>query len=70
MIEKLNLMKIIRPKTLGTLEIKVALAGNFLVTNGIGKPPNKISIPCESYQNALGIIEKLKNANTGELIHI
>jgi len=53
-------MKIIRPKTLGTLEIKVALAGNFLVTNGIRKPPNKINIPCDSYQDALEIIERLK----------
>ena len=63
-------MKIIRSKTLGTLEIKVALAGNFLVTNGIRKPPNKINIPCESYQDALEIIERLKNATAGELIHI
>lgn len=63
-------MKIIRPKMLGTLEIKVALAGNFLVTNGIRKPPNKISIPCDSYQDALEIIEILKNAKVGEIIHI
>ncbi len=62
-------MKIIRPKTLGTLEIKVALAGNFLVTNGIRKPPNKISIPCESYQDALEIIDRLKNAKIGEVIY-
>jgi len=63
-------MKIIRPKTLGTLEIKVALAGNFLVTNGIRKPPNKISIPSDSYQDALEIIQRLKNADVGEIIHI
>ncbi len=63
-------MKIIRPKSLGTLEIKVALAGNFLVTNGIRKPSNKINIPCDSYQDALEIIERLKNADVGEIIHI
>jgi len=63
-------MKVIRPKTLGTLEIKVALAGNFLVTNGIRKPPNKINIPCNSYQDALEIIVRLKNAAVGEAIYI
>lgn len=62
-------MKIIRPKILGTLEIKVALAGNYFVTNGIRKPPNKISIPCNSYQDALDIIERLKAAKMGGVIY-
>lgn len=62
-------MKIIRPKILGTLEIKVALAGNFLVVNGIKNPPNKLSIPCNTYENALEVIERLKNAKVGDVIY-
>lgn len=63
-------MKIIRPKILGTLQIKKAIAGNFLIENGINKPPNKLLIPCENYENALEIIEKLKNAKVGDIIHV
>ncbi len=63
-------MKIIKPKNFGTIEIKVALAGNFLVTNGIRKPPNKINIPCSSYEDALEIVELLKSAKIGEVINV
>ena len=38
-------MKVITAKILGTLKIVKALGGNFLVTNGVRKSPNKINIP-------------------------
>ena len=62
-------MRVIKPKILGTLEIKIALAGNYFVTNGVRKPPNKISIPCESYEEAVEIIDRLKNAKVGDVLH-
>ncbi len=63
-------MKIIKPKILGTLEIKLMMAGNFAVVNGIKSSPNKLIIPCESFEHGIEIIERLKNAKTGEVIHI
>lgn len=62
-------MRVIKPKILGTLKIEKALAGNFLVTNGVRKPPNKINIPCESYEDALEIVEQLKNSKVGDVIY-
>ncbi|MCA6068298.1 hypothetical protein JI747_013980 [Chryseobacterium sp. RG1] len=63
-------MKIIRPKILGTLQIKIAIAGNYLIENGINKPPNKIRIPCNTYEDALEILEQLKNAKVGDIIYV
>jgi ribosomal protein L31E len=63
-------MKIIRPKTLGTLQIKKAIAGNYLIENGINKPPNKIRIPCDTYEDSLEIIKQLKNAKVGDVIYV
>lgn len=63
-------MKIIRPKILGTLLIKTAIAGNYLIENGINKPPNKIRIPCNTYEDALEIVEQLKNAKVGDVIYV
>lgn len=62
-------MRIIKPKILGTLQIKKAIANNYIVENGINKPPNKIRIPCETYEDALEIIEQLKNAKVGDIIY-
>lgn len=63
-------MKIIRPKILGTLQIKKAIAENYLIENGINKPPNKIRIPCDTYEDALEIIKQLKNAKVGDVIYV
>lgn len=63
-------MKIIRPKILGTLQIKKAIAGNYLIENEINKPPNKIRIPCNTYENALEIVEQLKIAKVGDVIYV
>ncbi|MDQ1095392.1 MULTISPECIES: hypothetical protein [Chryseobacterium] len=63
-------MKIVRPKILGTLQIKIAIAGNCIVENGVNKPPNKIRIPCNNHEDALEIIERLKTAKPGDIIHI
>ncbi|WP_292008830.1 hypothetical protein [Chryseobacterium sp.] len=62
-------MKIIRPKILGTLKINIALAGNYLIINGINKPPNKIRIPCDTYEDALEIVKRLENAKAGDVIY-
>lgn len=63
-------MKIIKPKILGTLQIKAAIAGNYLIENGINKPPNKIRIPCNTYEDALEIVEQLKIAKVGDIIYV
>ncbi len=63
-------MKIVRPKILGTLQIKIAIAGNYIVENGINKPPNKIRIPCSKHEDALEIIDRLKTAKPSAIIHI
>lgn len=61
--------KIIRPKILGDLKIVKAIAGNVLVDNGIKSPPNKIRVPCESREEAVELIERLKNAKVGDVIY-
>lgn len=63
-------MKIIRPKVLGTLQIKKAIAGNYLIENGINKHPNKIRIPCNTYEDAFEIVEQLKTAKVGNVIYV
>ncbi len=63
-------MKIVRPKILGELKIKLMMAGNYAVVNGIKNSPNKLIIPCETYEHGLEIIERLKSLKVGEIIHI
>jgi len=63
-------MHIIRPKIIGTLTIQVMRAGNFAVMNDIKNPPNKIIVPCRSKAHGKEIIEKIKNAQPGDLIHL
>ncbi|MES2543427.1 MAG: hypothetical protein V4548_00965 [Bacteroidota bacterium] len=62
-------MKVIKPKILGELKIQIMMAGNFAVINGIKNAPNKLIIPCDSYDHGLEIIERLKNAKVGEVIY-
>jgi hypothetical protein len=62
-------MRVIRPKILGTLQIKLMMAGNYAVVNGIKNPPNKLIIPCNSYEHGFEIIERLKEVAVGEVIY-
>ena len=62
-------MHIIRPKILGTLQIKKMMAGNFAVINGIKSSPNKIIIAGRSFEHCEEIITKLKEAKAGETIY-
>jgi hypothetical protein len=61
-------MKVVRPKILGTLKIKIMMAGNYAVINGIKNAPNKLIIPCDSHEHGQEIIERLQNCNAGEVI--
>lgn len=62
-------MRVTRPKILGTLKVELMMAGNYAVINGIKNAPNKLIIPCDSYEHGLEIIERLKNCKVGEVIH-
>jgi hypothetical protein len=63
-------MRLIRPKIIGTLRIRLMMAGNLAVINDIKNAPNKIIIPCNSEAHGYEIIEKLKNAKPGEILHL
>ena len=54
-------MRVIKPKIIGTLKVQRMLAGNYAVINGIKNAPNKLIIPCDSYEHGLQIIKRLKN---------
>jgi len=62
-------MKIIRSKIIGTLRIRVMMAGNLAVVNDIRNAPNKIIIPCRSEADGYEIIERLKHSKPGETLH-
>ncbi|WP_313376079.1 hypothetical protein [Chishuiella sp.] len=63
-------MKLIRPKIIGTLKIQKMMAGNLAVINDIKNSPNKIIIPCHSIKDGEEIIDKIKKAKAGELLHL
>ncbi|MFZ5554613.1 MAG: hypothetical protein ACOZCO_15945 [Bacteroidota bacterium] len=63
-------MHIIRPKIIGTLKIEKMMAGNLAVMNDIKNPPNKIIIPCRSFEHGEEIIKKIKESSPGDLIHL
>jgi len=62
-------VKITRPKIIGTLKIKVMMAGNLAVVNDIKNAPNKIIVQCTSYEHGEEIISKIKESKTGETLH-
>lgn len=62
-------MKFTRPKLIGTLKVKVMMAGNLAIINDIKNAPNKIIIQCDSMEQGEEIIEKLKAAKFGEVIN-
>lgn len=61
-------MRVIKPKILGTLKVQLMMAGNYAVMNDIKNAPNKLIIPCDSYEHGLEIIERLKSCKKGEVI--
>jgi hypothetical protein len=63
-------MKFLRPKILGTLRIRIMMAGNYAVVNDIKSSTNKIVIPCRSIEHGEDIIKKLKEAKAGEMIYL
>jgi len=63
-------MKLIRPKIIGTLKIHKMMAGNLAVMNDIKNSPNKIIVQCKSVKDGEEIIEKIKTAKPGELLHL
>ena len=62
-------MRVVRPKILGTLKVQLMMAGNYAVVNDIKNAPNKLIIPCNSYEHGLEIIARLKNCKVGEVIY-
>jgi hypothetical protein len=63
-------MRFIRPKIIGTLKIETMMSGTLAVINDIKNAPNKIIIPCESKEDGLLIIEKIKKAKFGDVLHL
>lgn len=58
------------PKIVGELKIQKMMAGNYAVVNGIKNAPNKIIIASRDYEHALQIIEKIKQAKSGDRIQL
>jgi hypothetical protein len=63
-------MQLIRPKIIGTLRIRIMMAGNYAVEDDIKSSPNKIIIPCRSIEHGEEIIKKLKETEAGETIYL
>jgi hypothetical protein len=64
------MMKLIRPKIIGSLKIEKMMAGNLAVLNDIKNSPNKIVIPCRSVEHGEEIISKIKESRPGEVIYL
>lgn len=62
-------MRVTKPKIIGTLKVERMMAGNYAVMNDIKNAPNKLIIPCDSYEHGLEIIERLKNCKVGDVIY-
>lgn len=63
-------MRFIRPKIIGTLKINIMMSGTLAVINDIKNAPNKIIIPCYSKEHGEEIINKIKNAKFGDILHL
>ena len=62
-------MKLVRPKIIGTLKIKIMMAGNYAVINDIKNAPNKIIVQCNSLEHGEEIIQKIKESKHGDVLH-
>jgi hypothetical protein len=58
-----------RPKIIGTMKIQRMMAGNLAVMNDIKNAPNKIIVQCDTWEHGEEIIERIKNAKFGDILH-
>ena len=63
-------MRFKRPKIIGTLKVQRMMAGNLAVKNDIKNAPNKIIVQCDSWEHGEKIIEEIKGAKFGDVMHI
>ena len=57
-----------RPKIIGTMKIQRMMAGNLAVMNDIKNCPN-IIVQCDIWEHGEEIIERIKNAKFGDILH-
>ncbi len=62
-------MKLVRPKIIGTLKVKIMMAGNYAVINDIKNAPNKIIVQCNSIGHGEEIILRIKESKPGDVLH-
>ncbi|WP_143569683.1 hypothetical protein [Tenacibaculum agarivorans] len=62
-------MRFKRPKIIGTLRVNMMLSGDYAVINDIKNAPNKIIIPCNTIKEGENIIEEIKKAKFGDILH-
>lgn len=62
--------QLIKPKTIGELKIITNKAGSLSVHKGIKSGANRIMIPCRDIQHGKMIIQKICEANTGDLMYL
>ena len=58
-----------RPKIIGTMKVQRTMAGNLAVVNDIKNAPNKIIVQCENWEDGEEIIERIKKAKYGDILH-
>jgi hypothetical protein len=63
-------MRFKRPKIIGTLKVQRMMAGNLAVKNDIKNSPNKIIVQCDSWEHGEEIIEEIKAAKFGDIMHL
>ena len=62
-------MRFKRPKIIGTMKVQKMMAGNLAVMNDIKNAPNKIIVQCDSWEHGEEIIERIKDAKFGDILH-
>lgn len=63
-------MRFKRPKIIGTMKVQKMMAGNLAVMNDIKNAPNKIIVQCDSWEHGEEIIERIKDAKFGDILHL
>lgn len=63
-------MRFKRPKIIGIMKVKKMMSGNLAVINDIKNAPNKIIIQCDTWDDGEEIIEKIKKAKFGDILHL
>lgn len=62
-------MRFVRPNIIGTLKVVTTKAGTLAVFNDVKNAPNKIRIQCYAEERGNEIIEQIKAAKPGEILH-